>query len=477
MNTNIINPFVFWNGKGQIIPHLLYEFFANKGLGNYFSDTINKKVSEPVIVKIVGNIVSPVNVGYLLDITKNYILELTQESGEAGPILDSLHKSTALFGDKNLKLLPTLSLGFLTDRADCGYFPFKNGVIKVTGDDVQLLKYDDVDQYVWEKNIIQLDYALVDLSAPGETCDFLQFLKDLTVVDEDLKSVERFNALNSAMGYLVHRKKNAAETKAIILLDVYKNGMPNGGSGKTLLINAIGKIRHLSIIDGKRLDFREWYALSSVELETQVLLFDDVAKDFNFEVIFPLMSTGMFVRRKYKDHVFVPFEKAPKVAITTNYAINGNSSSFLRRMYEFEVSGTYSSDYSPRDKFGRNFFDEWDDDEWNRFYNVIVQCLQMFLKNGLMASDPINLSLTKLINRTSEEFVDWADAKLVPDILYDKKQLYDIFLKAYPELSSKLKQRDFTRWLRAYGDYKKLVTAESHSGDTRYVQFTTDPIV
>ena len=102
MNTNIINPFVFWNGKGQIIPHLLYEFFANKGLGNYFSDTINKKVSEPVIVKIVGNIVSPVNVGYLLDITKNYIIELTQESGEAGPILDSLHKSTALFGDKNL---------------------------------------------------------------------------------------------------------------------------------------------------------------------------------------------------------------------------------------------------------------------------------------------------------------------------------------------------------------------------------------
>jgi hypothetical protein len=477
MVTNITNLFVFWNGKGQIIPHLLYEYFASKGIGNYFSDEINKKTSEPVIVKIVGNIVSPVNVGYLLDITKNYILECTQESGEAGPILDSLHKSTALFGDKNLKLLPTLNLEFLTDRADCGYFPFKNGVIKVTSDDVLLLKYDEIDQYIWGKNIIKLDYIPFDLSTPGETCDFLQFLKDITVVEDALKSVERFNALSSAIGYLAHRKKDAATTKAIILLDVYSDGLPGGGSGKTLLINAIGKIRNLSIIDGKRYDSREWFGLSSVELETQVLLFDDVPKEFDFELIFPLMSTGMFVRRKYKDHVFVPFEKAPKVAITTNYAINGTSSSFLRRMYEFEVSGTYSSDYSPRDKFGRNMFDEWDNEEWNRFYNVIIQCLQVFLKNGLIDSEPINLGLSKLINKSSSEFVEWADLKLAPATLYDKKRLYDGFVKAYPELSGKVKQSNFTRWLRNWAEYKKLVTTESHSGDSRFIQFSTEPIV
>ena len=188
------------------------------------------------------------------------------------------------------------------------------------------------------------------------------------------------------------------------------------------------------------------------------------------------MSTGMFVRRKYKDHVFVPFEKAPKVAITTNYAINGTSSSFTRRMYEFEVSGTFSADFSPRDKFGRNFFDEWDDQEWNRFYNVIVRCLQIFLSEGLIASEPINLSLTKLINRTCEEFYDWADAKIVPDTQYDKKQLYDAFLKAYPEHSNRLKQRDFTRWLRAWGDFKHLTTVESHSGDSRYIQYNSEPV-
>jgi len=212
----------------------------------------------------------------------------------------------------------------------------------------------------------------------------MEFLKDLTIVDDDIQAVERLKALSSAIGYQLHRYKSPATTKAIILMDVFINGMPNGGSGKTLLINAIGKIRNLSVIDGKKYDQREWFGLSSVELNTELLLFDDVQKNFNFELIFPLMSTGMFIRRKYKNHVFVPFEKSPKVTITTNYAINGSSSSFRRRMYEFEVSSTYSADYSPRDKFGRNFFDQCNDIEWVYFFNTMFNCLQVFLKEGLI---------------------------------------------------------------------------------------------
>jgi len=164
-------------------------------------------------------------------------------------------------------------------------------------------------------------------------------------------------------------------------------------------------------------------------------------------------------------------KKAPKVAITTNYAINGDSASHKRRKFEFEVSPTYNANYSPREKFGRNFFDGWDDTDWNSFYNTMFICLQVFLKNGLVESEPINLNLTKLINKTSEEFVDWADDALTIGIQHDKKKLYDKFLKSYPEYSNKLKQREFTFWLRAWGDYKKLNVIETHSGDIRYITF------
>lgn len=463
--------FVFWDGSGHIFPHLLYEYFASKGIGNYFPDDTNLKNSEPIIVKVNGNIVSPVNVGYLLNITKNFILECTSEKGESGPILDSLHNKTSLFGDKNLKLLPILNLEFICDKPDCGFFFFRNGIVKVTKDDIRICNYDDFDQFVWEKCILKIDFLPINQTELNERCEFMEFLKDLTIVDDDIQAVERLKALSSAIGYQLHRYKSPAATKAIILMDVFINGMPNGGSGKTLLINAIGKIRNLSVIDGKKYDQREWFGLSSVELNTELLLFDDVQKNFNFELIFPLMSTGMFIRRKYKNHVFVPFEKSPKVSITTNYAINGSSSSFRRRMYEFEVSTTYSADYSPRDKFGKNFFDEWSDIEWNYFYNTMFNCLQVFLKEGLIESKPLNMKLTKIVNKTCEEFIEWAENKLIIIVQYDKRQLYDNFLTTYPEYSGRLKQRDYTTWLRTWGDFKNLDVLESHSDDIRYISF------
>jgi len=180
----------------------------------------------------------------------------------------------------------------------------------------------------------------------------------------------------------------------------------------------------------------------------------------------------MLVRLKYKNHVFLPFERAPKVAITTNYAVLGSSSSHIRRKFEFEVSATFSAGYTPRDKFGHNFFDGWDDQQWNLFYNTMFHCLQVFLKFGLIESEPVNLNLTKLINRSCEEFVDWAEDAVHLDVQFEKKLLYDKFVKAYPEYSGKLKQREFTFWLRAWGEYKCLSVTEGHSDDKRTIVFT-----
>jgi hypothetical protein len=469
--------FVFWDGSGKIVPHLLYEFFTIKGIYNHFPEEHKKKNSDPVMVRTIGNFVSPVNVGYLLELAKNHILECTSETGESGPILDSLHKSIALFSDKNLKLLKTLKLNLISDTHEYGYFFFKNGVLQVSENGSALKPYSDFDDYVFESSIIQLDFKPIATDALHKVSDFMRFLLDLTVVEEPGRAAKRFNSLASAIGYLLHRFKNPVTTKAIILMDIYVDGLPNGGSGKTLLINSIGKLRNLSIVDGKKYDQREWFALSSVDIESEVLLFDDAVKNFDFELIFPIMTTGLQIRLKYKNHVYIPFEKAPKVAITTNYAINGDSASHRRRKFEFEISPTYNASYSPRDKFGRNFFSEWDEDEWNRFYNTMFLCLQVFLKYGLIESEPINLSLTKLINKTSEDFVEWAENAIAIAVQYDKKQLYDSFVKAYPEYFNKLKQREFTFWLRSWGDYLKLEIIESHSGDVRYIQFSILPTV
>lgn len=460
----------FWNSAGQIVPHLLYEFFNSEGIGKYFYDDEKKKSSEPILVKITENIVSTVSVGYLLELTKEHILKCNDRNGQSGPILDSLHTKTSLFGEKNLKLLNTLNLDLVSDTPDCGYFFFRNVIVQVTKDEVNLIEYWEFDKLIWESSIIPMDFTPVNQDKLFQDSDFMKFLVDLSKTEKAEESESRFTSLASAVGYLIHRHKDPATTKAVILMDVYVNGQPNGGSGKTLLVNSIGKVRKLSIIDGKNFDRREWFALSSVDLGSEVLLFDDVERNFDMEQIFPLMSTGMQIRMKYKNHVFIPFEKAPKIAITTNYAINGDSSSFRRRMHEFEVSATYSADYTPRDRFERNLFDDWPTEQWILFYNTMFFCLQLFLRNGLVESAPINMNLMKLINKSCEEFADWADTKLQAE-QYDKKELYDAFIKAYPEYSGRLKQRDFTRWLRAWGEYRHLTVEETHSDEKRYVNF------
>ena len=101
----------------------------------------------------------------------------------------------------------------------------------------------------------------------------------------------------------------------------------------------------------------------------------------------------------------------------------------------------------------------------------MAHCLQAFLQNGLFESEPINLHLTKLINNTSEEFVEWGDSSIQINNQLDKINLYDRFIKAYPEYKARLKQRDFTFWLRAWGGYKNYLIHESHSGDVRYIKF------
>lgn len=462
----------FWNEKGQIIPNRLYTFLAENGFGKYFPDGTTVKNANPIIVKVNKNLVSEVNVGYLLEFVRSYIERYFENGGDSGAVLDSLHKSTSLFGEKNLKLLKTLELDFITDTRRSGYFFFKNGIVEVKADGFSLLNYSDINGYIWESSIKEHDFKTVDFETLKQNCDYLNFVRDLSKVPNAEHTEKRFASLQSFIGYLLHKYKDGTQNQAVILMDVFVDGKPNGGSGKSLLINSIGKLRKLAVIDGKSYDQKEWFSLSSVALDTEIILFDDVKANFDFEQIFALLSSGMFLRRKHKDNIHIPHERSPKISLTTNYAINGDSSSHERRKIEFEVSSTYSATNTPRDKFGRNFFDEWDDNDWLMFYNTMFYFLSFYLTNGLVRSEPINIKTTKFVNVTNEEFAEFAAHQLRLDHRFDKKDLFGAFVFEYPEYRNKLTQREFTTWLREWAKFRDCDIAEPRSDSTRYVIFS-----
>jgi hypothetical protein len=63
--------------------------------------------------------------------------------------------------------------------------------------------------------------------------------------------------------------------------------------------------------------------------------------------------------------------------------------------------------HTPQKEFGCMFFDEWDSEEWARFDRFMINCIQYYLQNGLVASKTKNLAVRKFINETHSDFYEW----------------------------------------------------------------------
>ena len=85
---------------------------------------------------------------------------------------------------------------------------------------------------------------------------------------------------------------------------------------------------------------------------------------------------------------------------------------------------------------GRRFFDDWCEEDWCRFYTFMIECIRYYLEKGLVDYERVNLEQKKLIDVTSEEFVEFAE-ELQEDNWYRRKEFYGKFLEMYPEYDSK----------------------------------------
>lgn len=73
------------------------------------------------------------------------------------------------------------------------------------------------------------------------------------------------------------------------------------------------------------------------------------------------------------------------------------------------MSAHFSYKHTPLDEFGHMLFTDWDDAEWLRFDNYMVNCEQYYLQNGLVSHEFHNLDARKFIKETSFEFYEWAN--------------------------------------------------------------------
>lgn len=449
------NPEKFWklddNGKSTIIQSKLTEYL---NLSGFAKAEISK--TDYVLVQVKDNLVREISDYIIVNFIQQYLQKIDEPD-----VLEAFSKGVSNYISKaKLRLLKTEDLVNDRDDSSTSRLFFKNIIWQVGKNGIKAIMYEDIPGKIWESRIIPFRVSLpIGISHKSQ---FEIFCFNLAG-----KSDDRFKALRTNIGYLLHRNNDPANAKAIIFVDenISFDGTANGGTGKSLLLQGIGKCREMVVMDGKNLKRKSWFKNQGIEITTDLIFYDDVTQDFNLEELYSMITTGMVVEKKYKAEFRIPPDKSPKIAISSNYIVNGTGGSTdIRRRCEFEVANYYTEAFSPFDEFGNLFFQGWDEVEWDNFYLFMAGCIQAYLKNGLIIAEPINLKRNKLINATSQEFIAFMQTGVVDlDKWICKKSTLDLFISEYPQFRN-ITSHQFTKWMKMYCIQSNLNYKDKKSG-------------
>lgn len=458
-----IDEFWYYNDKNKICLSVhKYKFWLEQN--NFFKYYPSENSSTFTFIKKEQNLLEETNDKRI----KDYVLDSIMQRPNIGYApYDFMANNTSYFKSDFLSMLSTTNVNIKEDTKENCYLYYKNCVVEITQKGLKEIDYIDVDGYVWKRQIINRDFKISD----HHTSVFRKFLWLISG-----QNVEKYNSFKSVIGYLLHSFKTSANNKAIIFNDETISENPNGGSGKGLFWNALKNMKKVSSIDGKTFEFTKSFPYQTVSTDTQLLVFDDVKKNFNFESLFSLITEGITLEYKGQDAISIPVERSPKILITTNYTVGGVGGSFERRKFEVEMSSYFNYKHTPLDEFGHMLFSDWDTEEWLRFDNFMINCSQYYLKNGLVSHQFNNLDVRKFIKETSHEFYEWTkDPENLPfNVRLDKSVLFTTFTTEYQDLKKWLTQKRFTSWLDQYTSFNKLENIQGRTHNMRFIEFTKD---
>jgi hypothetical protein len=96
----------------------------------------------------------------------------------------------------------------------------------------------------------------------------------------------------------------------------------------------------------------------------------------------------------------------------------------------------------------------------------MIENLVYYLANGLIEYERVNVDKKKLVESTSEDFVEFME-EVELDKRYDKKLLFEKFIEIYPDFKTRFSQRTFTRWIRLFANLNKLKFDVRNSGSSK----------
>lgn len=441
------------------------DFLSSRGFAKVYYD------KSYIYVRIEDNIADEIIIPHINDYINNYLNELNGEMELYKEQIreELIGRSGKYFGDTMLANIKPIELSVKNGNKDTGFIYFKKCyVVGKKNENPEINSYTTLKSPIWRSSILDREFNYVNIKY--QQSEFEQFLWNVSRNNED-----RFVSLCSALGYLIHGYKDKSNAKAIIAVDEKISDNPNGGSGKSLFGEAISHMKNSVRVDCKNFTFKPSFTFQEVEISSEILEFNDAGQNFNFEKLFSVITDDMHIEYKGKTPIRVPFDESPKILISTNYTIPGNGGSYERRMFELEFSDHYNPKHAPIDEFGHNFFEDWDTEEWNRFDNFMLECLMLFLDEGLIPYEKINLDRRKLFDRTSMEFVEYMENHFIYDYECDKESVYADFKRHIGYENDYMnkcpvKKNTFTKWLKYFSNHTNKEYRERPSNGLTYIR-------
>lgn len=371
--------------------------------------------------------------------------------------LDKIH---SLFNEIKLKTLrPKIPMAFNQDTLTTCYIYFNNGYLQIDKDKRQLRDYKTLDGYIWDSQIIKRNYH------PAPVIPEKDFVRRfcLNICGGDKA---RLHSFMNNLGYYMH-KFTDYKTKALLLTDgkISDDGDANGRTGKGLTALLVGgtmsnnpkdeTIKSFVQINAKDFDVRNKHKYSAADVDTKLIVLNDLKKNFNLDDLYNDITEGIIVDRKGKD----PFRIMAKLILISNKPVRMAGDSSKDRVVEFEFSEHYSAKFSPEEDFGHYMFRDWNDEDYCRYLDFMAECAHIFFKNSskLIQPESINLNSRKLLDATSREFIDFVeqDWNPIPGEKYNKTIIYQKFITVFPDYAKGwFSQARFTSWIKEYMRYR-----------------------
>ena len=284
------------------------------------------------------------------------------------------------------------------------------------------------------------EWKRYDVTIHDKDFIYIQFLKDLSrihwrkeeesnipLTEKEQREQDQLLAnLLYVIGYMAAEYKDPAKPWMVIIQDMKMSdiGKSCGRSGKSLISKGLSYVRPSFYIPGRNNDLtKDQFIYDGYTKFHRIIEVDDLGEFVDMDFFYTQITGKRRVNHKHHAPEVLEYADSGKMMVSTNFELRNTDPSTLARLLNSGVSDYYhegrGTDYkesrSPLDKFGRRLYDDFTEEEWNKFFNLVAYCIQLTKRFPKIMPPMENLEKRQLRREMvkggtkEEEFFKWAN--------------------------------------------------------------------